>query len=72
MISTSVIGILIFAIANLCLLFGLSFVLWMAVDAAKGDKYWWIVFILGFPLVGGAVYYFVEKKHDYAKLPEAQ
>jgi ABC-type nickel/cobalt efflux system permease component RcnA len=46
----------------------LSFTLWMAVDAAKQDRFWWIVCIIGLPVVGGAVYYFTEKKHEYAKI----
>lgn len=45
-----------------------SFILWMAVDAAKQDRFWWIVFVLGIPVVGAAVYYFTEKKHEYAKV----
>lgn len=68
----SVVGILVFAIANLLFLLALSFIFWMAVDAAKSDKYWWVVFVIGMPLVGGIVYYFVEKKHDYMKLDEGK
>lgn len=45
-----------------------SFVLWMLVDAAKQDKIWWIILIVGVPVIGAAVYYFTEKKHDYAKI----
>lgn len=45
-----------------------SFILWMAVDAAKQDRFWWIVCILGVPIIGAAVYYFTEKKHEYAKV----
>ena len=44
-----------------------SFSAWMCVDAAKQDRFWWIVIILGVPIIGPAVYYFTEKKHDYAK-----
>lgn len=45
-----------------------SFILWMAVDAAKQDRFWWLVCILGIPIIGAAVYYFTEKKHEYAKI----
>lgn len=46
-----------------------SFSAWMCVDAAKQDRFWWIVIILGVPVIGPAVYYFTEKKHEYAKAP---
>ena len=62
------VGVLVFAIANLILIFAVSFVAWMMVDAGRHDKFLWIVFILGLPLVGATVYFFVEKKHDYMKL----
>lgn len=45
-----------------------SFILWMAVDAAKQDRFWWVVCILGAPVVGAAVYYATEKKHEYVKI----
>lgn len=45
-----------------------SFITWMSVDAAKNDKFWWVVFIIGVPGIGAVVYYFVEKHHDYVKL----
>ncbi len=64
----SIVGVLVFAVVNFLFLLGLSFIFWMAVDAAKGDKYWWVVLILGVPLIGGIVYFFVEKKHDYLKI----
>jgi hypothetical protein len=50
-------------------LLAFAFIFWMAVDAGKQDRFWWIVFILGVPVVGAAVYYFTEKKHEYAKAP---
>lgn len=65
------IGVLVFAIANIICILGISFILWMVVDAAKGDKYWWVVLIIGVPLIGGAIYFFVEKKHEYAKISNA-
>ncbi len=45
-----------------------SFVLWMLVDAAKQDKIWWVVLIVGVPIIGAIVYFFTEKKHEYAKI----
>jgi uncharacterized membrane protein YeiB len=42
-----------------------SFIFWMAVDAAKQDKVFWLFIIIGLPVIGSAVYYFVEKKKDY-------
>jgi predicted membrane channel-forming protein YqfA (hemolysin III family) len=50
----------------------ISFIMWMAIDAGKNDKFWWIVLIIGLPLVGAILYYFTEKKHDYAKIPEVK
>jgi hypothetical protein len=47
----------------------IAFMLWMAVDAAKQDRFWWVVIIFGVPVIGGAVYFFTEKKHEYAKAP---
>ena len=46
-----------------------SFLVWMFVDAAKQDRFWWIVIILGVPVIGAAEYYLTEKKHEYAKAP---
>ena len=43
-----------------------SFMVWMAVDAAKQDRFWWVAIIFGVPVVGVVVYYFTEKKHEYA------
>ena len=45
------------------------FTFWMAVDAAKQDRFWWTVVVLGVPVIGSVVYYFTEKKHEYAKTP---
>lgn len=47
----------------------ISFTLWMSVDAAKQDRYWWVVLIIGVPIIGSAVYFFTEKKHLYAEAP---
>ncbi len=45
----------------------IAFTLWMAIDAGKQDRFWWVVLIIGIPFVGSAVYFFTEKKHEYAK-----
>ncbi len=47
----------------------IAFTLWMVVDAAKQDRFWWVVIIWGVPGIGPAVYYLTEKKHEYAKAP---
>lgn len=44
-------------------------IVWMVVDAAKQDRFWWVVIIIGVPVIGAAVYFFTEKKHEYAKVP---
>jgi ABC-type nickel/cobalt efflux system permease component RcnA len=48
-------------------IFVISFTLWMVVDAGKQDRFWWMILILGIPFVGSTVYFFTEKKHEYAK-----
>jgi len=47
----------------------IGFTLWMAVDAAKQDRFWWVVLVIGVPIVGSVAYYYTEKKHEYAKAP---
>lgn len=48
-----------------------AFILWMLVDAAKQDNFWWLVIILGIPIIGAIMYYFLEKKRDYLKVAAA-
>lgn len=48
-----------------------AFILWMLVDAAKQDNFWWLVIILGIPIIGAIMYYFLEKKRDYVKVAAA-
>lgn len=48
-----------------------AFILWMLVDAAKQDNFWWLVIILGIPIIGAIMYYFLEKKRDYIKVAAA-
>jgi ABC-type nickel/cobalt efflux system permease component RcnA len=45
----------------------IAFTLWMVVDAAKQDRFWWVLLIVAIPFVGSALYFFTEKKHEYAK-----
>ena len=72
MATAVLIGVIVFTFINFVFVLLFSFTLWMAVDAAKGDKFWWIVLILGLPLVGPTVYFFVEKKQDYLKITTEQ
>lgn len=48
-----------------------AFILWMLVDAAKQDNFWWLAIILGVPIIGAIMYYFLEKKRDYIKVAAA-
>jgi phage protein D len=41
----------------------------MAIDAGKQDRFWWLTFVIGVPVIGPAAYYFTEKKHEYARAP---
>ncbi len=66
-VSIILIGVVFFLYAIL-----LAFLIWMIVDAAKQDKFWWIVLIFGLPILGAIIYYFTEKKHDYVKIPEGK
>ncbi len=45
----------------------IAFTVWMAVDSAKQDRFWWVVLIIGVPVVGPLVYFFTEKKHEYKR-----
>lgn len=47
----------------------IAYTVWMAVDAAKQDRFWWVVIIFGVPIIGSVAYYFTEKKHVYAVAP---
>lgn len=47
----------------------IAFTLWMLIDAGKQDRFWWLVVIIGIPVIGPAVYYFTEKKHEYRSAP---
>lgn len=62
-------GFFAMMITYVAYVFGVSLMIWMLVDAAKTDKYWWIALMVALPVVGSLVYFFVEKEHDYAKVP---
>lgn len=47
----------------------IAFTIWMVVDAAKQDRFWWVLIVIGIPFIGPAAYFFTEKKHEYAKAP---
>lgn len=48
------------------------FIILMSIDAIKNGKLLWLIAILGVPLIGVVIYFFVEKKHDYMKLREGE
>lgn len=56
------------AIVTACYILVIAFTVWMAIDAGKQDRFWWLVCIIGIPVIGPSVYYFTEKKHEYAKV----
>ena len=62
-------GALIALIVTICYILVISFTIWMAIDAGKQDRFWWLTLVLGLPVIGPAVYYFTEKKHEYVKIP---
>lgn len=41
-----------------------AFNTWMIVDAARKDKFVWLLVAIGVPFIGAIVYYFTEKKVD--------
>lgn len=62
-------GMLITAMMYAAYVVILAFIIWMAIDAGKQDRFWWMVLIVGIPLIGALMYFFTEKKHEYAKVP---
>ncbi len=64
-----ILGILTTLVVYIAYMFVIAFTFWMAVDAGKQDRFWWVLIVLGIPLIGPAVYFFTEKKHEYAKIP---
>lgn len=68
-----IIGLIIKSIITFLLYGGyillITFILWMAIDASKQDRYWWAVIIIGVPIIGAILYYVTEKKHTYEKVP---
>lgn len=64
---TVLVSFIFTAILYAIYMIAISFTLWMAIDAAKQDRFWWIVLVIGVPIIGPLVYYFVEKKHEYKR-----
>lgn len=64
-----IVSLLITLVVALCYILVISFTIWMIVDAGKQDRFWWLVCIIGLPIIGPSAYYFTEKKHEYAKIP---
>lgn len=62
-----IVSVIVSGVVAFCYIVLFAFTIWMMVDAAKQDRFWWLVLVLGVPVVGPAVYYFTEKKHEYVK-----
>lgn len=62
-------GVLITFIVAACYIIMIAFTVWMLIDAGKQDRFWWLALIIGVPVIGAAVYYFTEKKHEYRQAP---
>lgn len=62
-------GIIITVLVVACYVLTIAFTVWMAIDAGKQDRFWWLVIVIGVPIIGPSVYYFTEKKHEYRKAP---
>lgn len=60
---------LIGLVVAFCYIIAISFTLWMAIDAGKQDRFWWLVFVVGIPIIGPIAYFFTEKRHQYARVP---
>ena len=56
-------------IVAVCYIITIAFTVWMMIDAGKQDRFWWLTVIIGVPVIGPAVYYFTEKKHEYRSAP---
>ena len=55
---TSLLTFLVSLIVVMCYVLVLTFTLWMAIDAGKQDRFWWLTIIIGVPVIGAATYYF--------------
>ena len=63
-----IVGSFVTFVVVACYLVTVSFTIWMMIDAGKQDRFWWLTLIIGIPVIGAAVYYFSEKKHEYIKV----
>lgn len=68
-LASFIFGFLVIMLTYFVYVIGLSLMIWMIVDAAKSDKYWWVAIMVALPLIGSLIYFFVEKEHDYEKIP---
>lgn len=41
----------------------IAFIIWMLVDAAKTDRFLWLLIMIGLPVIGGLIYYLTQKRH---------
>ncbi|MCF7843760.1 DUF2834 domain-containing protein [Candidatus Gracilibacteria bacterium] len=64
-----ILGAIVTLVVAGCYIIAIAFTVWMMIDAGKQDRFWWLVLIIGVPVIGPAVYYFTEKKHGYYKAP---
>lgn len=64
-----VVGLIVTLVVIICYILAIAFTVWMAIDAGKQDRFWWLAVIIGVPLIGPAVYYITEKKHQYRQAP---
>jgi hypothetical protein len=62
-------GFFMMLIVAVCYILTIAFTVWMAVDAGKQDRFWWLAVIIGVPVIGPAAYYVTEKKHEYRPAP---
>jgi hypothetical protein len=61
-------GMMISFLIIMCYVVAISFTLWMAIDAGKQDRFWWLVLIVSIPIIGAVIYFITEKKHEYGKV----
>jgi hypothetical protein len=60
--------LLIALIMYVAFFFIVTFIVRMALHAIKTRKFIWLLGIICFPFIGAILYFFIEEKHDYAKI----
>lgn len=68
-ITALILGALVSFVVYVAYILIISFTVWMMIDAAKQDRFWWLVLVIGIPIIGPVAYFITEKKHEYAKIP---